>query len=290
MKKVLFVINPHSGVDRKKAMQTLIDETLDAKQFTYEIAWTKYEKHGIDIARKAVLDGIDIIVAVGGDGSVNDLVSSIINTDTSLAIIPKGSGNGLARSLNIPLNTKKAIQVINTGNYVKIDAGKINNQYFVSNAGVGFDAVVTGKFAKSKSRGFKTYLKIIMQNLLSFKPPLFSIEIDGKKIEEHAFMLTIANGIQLGYGFKIAPLANIQDGLFDLVILKQFPKLFALPIAVLAFSGNIHRSRFVTIIRGKNIDIEQTNLINMQYDGESAACNQVVTITMLPQSVNVLVP
>ena len=290
MKKVLFVINPHSGVDRKKAMQNLIKQNLDLQQFTYEIAWTKYPKHGIEIAKKAVLDGIDILVAVGGDGSVNDIVNGILNTDVCLAIIPKGSGNGLSRSLQIPMNTQKAIQLINTGNVTKIDVGKINEHLFVSNAGVGFDALVTDKFSKSKKRGFKAYSKIITQHLLSYKPLLLSIEIDGKKMQESAFMFTVANGVQLGYGFKIAPLADVQDGLFDIVILRKFPKLFAFPIALLAFMGKIHQSRFVTHFRGRHIKIENPNLTKMQFDGESASCDQVVTIDLIAQSLKVIVP
>lgn len=290
MRKVLFVINPHSGVDRKKKLQSLIEENLDSKKFSYEIAWTQYAKHGIEIGRQAALDGIDIIVAVGGDGSVNDIVNGIINTDVSLAIIPKGSGNGLSRSLNIPMNAKAAIQLINSGSLAKIDVGKINERLFVSNAGVGFDALVTDKFKSSKNRGFRAYSKIITQHLLSYKPLLYSIEIDGKKSKEKAFMLTVANGVQLGYGFKIAPDASVHDGLFDIVILSKFPKVFAFTIALLAFTGQIHKSRFVKHLRGKHIKIEHAELTKMQFDGESESCNQIVTIELIPQSLNVIIP
>lgn len=290
MKKVLFVINPHSGVERKKKLLSSIEGNLDSKQFSFEIAWTQYAKHGIEIAKQAALDGIDIIVAVGGDGSVNDIVNGIINTEVSLAIIPKGSGNGLSRSLNIPMNTKAAIQLINTGSVEKIDIGNINGRLFVSNAGVGFDALVTDKFKSSKNRGFRSYSKIITQHLLSYKPLLYSIEIDGKKSKEKAFMLTVANGVQLGYGFKIAPTANVQDGIFDIVILSKFPKVFAFTIAVLAFTGQICKSRFVKHLRGKHIKIEHPKLTRMQFDGESEPCNQIVSIDLLPQSLKVIVP
>lgn len=271
-------------------MQSLIEKNLDLRQFSYEIAFTKYAKHGIEITKNAVLNGISIIVAVGGDGSVNDIVNGIIGSETTLAIIPKGSGNGLSRSLNIPMNTKKAIQLINAGKIVKIDAGKINGHLFVSNAGVGFDSLVIDKFTNSKQRGFRAYSKIITQHILAYKPLHFLIDIDGKKMKEQAFMLTIANGIQLGYGFKIAPLANVQDGIFDIVILKKFPKVLALSIALKAFTGKIHKSKFTIHLKGKHIKIEHPNLTHFQFDGEAQVCNQSVEIEMVPNSINVLVP
>ncbi|HEY9176850.1 MAG TPA: acylglycerol kinase family protein, partial [Flavipsychrobacter sp.] len=139
-KHLVFIINPKSGTDREKAIQQAIDTTLDQQQFTYEIQHTEYAKHGTKLAADAAASGAYAVVAVGGDGSVNDIVAGLAGTDAALAIIPKGSGNGMARSMSIPLKEREAIEVINRGNSIMMDLGYANDRPFISNAGVAFDA------------------------------------------------------------------------------------------------------------------------------------------------------
>jgi diacylglycerol kinase (ATP) len=290
MEKVLFIINPKSGVDRVKALAAVIDQQLDKRRFESEIAYTQYAKHGTILAREAVARGVQIIVAVGGDGSVNDVIAGIRGTEATLAIIPKGSGNGLARSLGIPLEAEKAIRLINRGQKHSIDLGKAGEQLFVSNVGVGFDALVAKKFAKSKRRGMMMYSWIVTKYLWKYKEWTWEIEVDGKKMKERAFILTVANAQQFGYNFKIAPLADLQDGLFDIVILKKYPKVLGALIALRAFRGSLLNSRYVAYTRGREVTIRHAHLNMMQVDGDVHPCSTELKITMLPAALNVLVP
>jgi YegS/Rv2252/BmrU family lipid kinase len=290
MKKILFIINPKSGVDRVKALKSLIDQHLDHSKFEYQIAHTEYAKHGTEISRQGAADGFHIIVAVGGDGSVNDVIAGLHNTNAALAIIPKGSGNGLARSMKIPLDSAKAIQLINKEKKTTIDLGKADGKIFVSNAGVGFDALVARKFAKSNRRGMAIYSWIVTKYLWMYKEKLWEIEVDGTPIKEKAFILTVANAAQFGYNFKIAPDAVLQDGLFDIVIIKKYPKILGAVIAMRAFNGSILQSKYVIHFKGRNITIRHPELSLLQMDGDVYKCGTEVKIEMQPSSLHVIIP
>jgi diacylglycerol kinase (ATP) len=290
MKKILFIINPRSGVDRVKALQGLIEQHLDKNKYTHEIAYTQYAKHGTELARKAAEEGIEIVVAVGGDGSVNDIIAGIHGTKTTLAIIPKGSGNGLARSLKIPLDPAHALALINKGTTATIDLGKADDRIFVSNTGVGFDALVARKFAKSNRRGMAIYSWIVTKYLWMYKEWKWDIEVDGISMQEKAFILTVANAAQFGYNFKIAPLADLQDGLFDIVIIKKYPKILGALIALRAFQGTLMKSKYVLHFKGKNVTISHPQLSLLQMDGDVHKCGNKVKIEMLKASLNILIP
>ncbi|HLS29667.1 MAG TPA: diacylglycerol kinase family protein, partial [Flavobacteriaceae bacterium] len=277
MKKVLFIINPLSGTDRIKALQKDIEKNLDLNVFDYEIIYTQFPNHGEILAVEGVKKNFDIIVAVGGDGSVNDVIKGLYGSPAILGIIPMGSGNGLARSLKIPLNEVKAIQLLNTFHIQEIDVGKADGHLFASNAGVGFDQVVTDEFSNNQRRGFLAYIGIILKNIWFYKPKKWTIEIDGKTTKTNSFMLTVANAVQLGYGFQIAPKSKIDDGYFDLVNVKKFPVLLASLIALRAFSGTIHKSRFVTTQKIKKVRISHPELNQFQLDGENLPCgNEII--------------
>jgi diacylglycerol kinase (ATP) len=288
--KILFIINPKSGVDRVKALEHIINQHLDLNRFDPEIAHTAYAKHGTQIAKEAAAAGIKTIVAVGGDGSVNDVIAGIHGTDSALAIIPKGSGNGLARSLGIPLQAAQAIQVINQNNKQCIDLGKAGERIFVSNAGVGFDALVARKFAKSNRRGMAVYSWIVTKYLWMYKSWKWNITIDGKSYREQAFILTVANAEQFGYNFKIAPLADLQDGLFDIVIIKKYPKILGALIAIRAFKGSLYNSKYVTHFKGKKITIAHPELRLLQMDGDVYPCENEILLEILEQQLNIIVP
>ncbi|KAA5537020.1 diacylglycerol kinase family lipid kinase [Taibaiella lutea] len=290
MKKILFIINPKSGMDRVKALKSLIDQNLDHSIFEYKIAHTEYAKHGTEIARQGAADGFHIIVAVGGDGSVNDVIAGLHNTNAALAIIPKGSGNGLARSMKIPLDSAKAIQLINKEKKITIDLGKADGKIFVSNAGVGFDALVARKFAKSNRRGMAIYSWIVTKYLWMYKEKVWQIEVDGTPIKEKAFILTVANAAQFGYNFKIAPHADLQDGLFDIVIIKKYPKILGAVIAIRAFNGSILKSKYVLHFKGRSITIRHPELSLLQMDGDVYKCGTEVKIEMQPASLHVIIP
>ncbi|MCB0697633.1 MAG: hypothetical protein KDC07_09730, partial [Chitinophagaceae bacterium] len=189
-KHLVFIINPKSGVEREKAIQLAIDTKLDKEQFSYELIHTEYAKHGTELAKEAADKGAYAVVAVGGDGSVNDIVAGLLGTNTALAIIPKGSGNGMARTMDIPLKEQEAIDIINRGNTIMMDIGYANDRPFISNAGVAFDALISKKFANSVRRGFAIYSWLVTRYMWTYKEWEWSITIDGKEIKEKAFIIS----------------------------------------------------------------------------------------------------
>lgn len=291
MKDILFIVNPRAGVDRIKAIAEALQKHLDHKQYSYRIEETQYPKHGTEIARAAAASGVEVVVAVGGDGSLNDIIQGIRNTETILGVIPMGSGNGMARSAGIPLKLEAAIKVLNKNNVHAIDTGLVDDKrLFISNAGVGFDAVVTEAFAHSKKRGFWSYVGIINKKIWSYKPKEWTIELDGKIIREKAFMITVANATQLGYNFQIAPVALMNDGYFDVVIIKKHPKLLSGIIGLQAFTDTLLNNRYVNHYRAKSVKISKDGNHLMQMDGETIDCESTIRIEIQEKSIKLLCP
>src|ERR1044071_4668806 len=166
---LVFVVNQKSGVERRKSIQLAIDKKLNQEKFSYEIVQTEYPKHGTFIARDAAARKVHAVVAVGGDGSVNDIATGLWGSETALAIVPKGSGNGMARTLNIPRDTEQAIDIINKGQITYIDIGFANGVPFISNAGVAFDVLISHEFAKSTRRGFAAYSWLVTKHLWMYR-------------------------------------------------------------------------------------------------------------------------
>ena len=208
-KKIVFVVNPISWTQGKRAILKWIDERINRTLYDYTIVKTQYAGHAEKIAATAAKEKVDIVVAIGGDGTINEIGRALIHTDTALGIIPCGSGNGLARHLQIPLEPKAAIDIINESSVACIDYGKINNIPFFCTCGVGFDAFVSLKFADSGKRGLLTYLENTLHESLSYKPETYEIENeegtvkaslfpkDGKDIRETVFMAFAQEGCPL---------------------------------------------------------------------------------------------
>ncbi len=291
MEKILFIVNPRSGVRRTARTEQLVDRYLDRRQFLPKIVYTTHAHHGLALAKEAVADGFDIVVAVGGDGSVNDVANGIYNTRTKMAILPQGSGNGLARSLGIPLNPRKAIALINKKQTVAIDLASANGHIFVSNTGLGFDVTIADQFRRSQRRGLLVYSWLAFKHLWSYRSKRYKIILDNKReIETEAFILSVANAREFGYGFKIAPPARLSDGLLDLTILRPFPKYMALAIVYRAFAGSLLQSRYVIHDTAKTVSIAQKDTSYMQSDGDYFACITPLQISIIPQALHVIAP
>ena len=239
-KNICFIVNPISGVGRQKVIEKLIDLHLDRTLFDFEIVYTKAAKHATEIAKQAVADNFNILVAVGGDGSVNETAKALIGSNTAMAIMPTGSGNGLARHLKIPLDLKKAMKIINTAKETRIDTIQFNNETFINIAGVGFDAHIGWEFAKFGKRGLSSYLKIIMREFPKYKAKDFELTIDGKTVQKKAFLISFANGSQFGNNAHIAPQADVADGVMDIAILNDFSFFKIAPIAYKLLRKTIH--------------------------------------------------
>lgn len=287
MKKILFIINPISGVGKQRIVENLIDKVLDLQQFTYEIAYTEYAKHAIEISSEFA-PKFDVLVAVGGDGTVNEISHGLIGTNTHLAIIPTGSGNGLARSLKIPLNVEKAIENINKYNSHTIDSATINDKIFVNVAGIGFDAKISHRFASYGKRGLWSYVKLTLNEFFNYSPKKYKLIIDGRVIKKKAFLISFANSSQFGNNAYIAPKALVDDGFIDISLMKKFPLLAAPVVGFKLFDKKVDSSRYVDSFRGKHIMIRRKKAIKAHIDGEPVVFGNDIFIKVQPLSLKVL--
>ena len=223
-RKIVFILNPHSGTDDKVRMPKLIEENINTKAYDYDIVFTEYAGHAADIAKDCASRGIDIVVAVGGDGTINEVARSIVHTNTALGIIPCGSGNGLARHLCIPLDPRKAISLINRACIESLDYGVINDLPFFCTCGMGFDAFISLKFAGAGKRGPLTYIENVLKEGLKYKPETYEGEMEDEKEPKkyNAFLIACANASQYGNNAYIAPKATMTDGLMDVIIMEPF--------------------------------------------------------------------
>ncbi len=289
MKKICFIVNPISGVGRHKVIEKLIDQYLNRKLFDCEIAYTRAAKHATELARQAVTDNFHIVVAVGGDGSVNEITKGLIGSTTAMAVIPTGSGNGLARHLKIPLDLKKAMGVINHAKETRIDSIEFNNETFINVAGIGFDAHIGWEFSKFGKRGFSSYLKVIMREFPKYKVQDFELIMNGTPLHKKAFLISFANGSQWGNNAHIAPLADIADGFMDIAILKDLSFLNIISIGYKLFRKTLHESVHLEIIKAKEVIVKQSNTI-AHIDGEPIEIGQTISIKVNPLSLKVIVP
>ncbi len=289
-KKIVFIVNPISGVFRKDNISDLIEKHLDHSKFIYSVVLTERQGHATEICRERASNGTNIVVAVGGDGSVNEIARGLVGTETVLGIIPAGSGNGLAHHLKIPLSFKKAIDIINQEKVIKIDTGSINDRLFVSIAGIGFDGLVAARFAQNKRRGFLSYLRIVTELYPRYRPRKYRIFYDGKSIKTKALLIAFANSDQFGYHTSIAPEAQIDDGLLDIIIVQK-PMMIEIPfIASLLYWRKIDSSKHIEIFKASELLIKTKKKRWVNIDGEAHRPSKKLYIKVHPQSLNILVP
>ena len=287
-RKALFIINPISGGKKKDNVPQLIEKFLDANSFRATIVCSDGPTHARQIAKEAV-NQFDLIVAVGGDGTVNEVASALVGTDTVLGIIPFGSGNGLSRFLGISMNAAKAIKALNTGRIEIIDSGSLNGHPFFNMAGMGFDAHIAEVFSHGKKRGFFTYLVSSIQEISKYKAQLYHIEIDGAIYEREAFMLSFANSSQYGNNAHISPHASVQDGLLDVCVIKQFPKWRLPEMGIRMLFKATERTGYVEIIRGRQIKVKRRQPGAVHLDGEPHMMGTDMEIKLVPGSIRVIV-
>ena len=288
-KKILFIINPISGVGRQKVIEKLINEKLNKKHFDYELAYTKAAKHAIELSAMGAKENFEIITAVGGDGSVNEVGRSLIGTNSALAILPCGSGNGAARHLRIPMNLSKAMNVLNQACIKTIDTFNVNNETAINTAGIGFAAHIAHEFSKFKNRGFKNYLKIAVRDSMKYKSQHCEIVVNGEVKKLNAFIIDIANGTQWGNNAVIAPGASNDDGVLDLCIVRDFPfRNFPL-MAMRLFTQSIDRSKYVEVVKLKEAVIRQEKTYG-HIDGEPYNMGNELQVKINPLSLKVIIP
>ncbi len=287
-KHILFIVNPISGGKSKIGFKELLNNYLDTNIYDFEVVEAQYPKHAQEIVQ-ANSQSADIIVAVGGDGTINEVAQEVCKTDLLMGIIPMGSGNGLARHLGVPLKPAQAIKALNTAQVQKIDTAMLNDCFFVSVAGVGFDSEVAKGFDQSKGRGFWNYLRVGMQSFFSYKEQAYTIQIDGREIKRSAFMITIANSNQFGYNTKISPLASVQDGFLDVCILRKPAVWHAPALTYKFFNSKAHTSSFLEIIKAKHITITPNPSAYANIDGEIMKVGETVEVKIQEKNLNILI-
>ena len=289
-KRILFIVNPISGHRDKSRFREKVACVLDSGDFAYEVVFTERAGHATELAEEAVGD-YDIVAAVGGDGTLNEVARGLVGTETALAVIPCGSGNGLARCLHIPLNTDKALRLLTQGHIEHIDTGSVNGQLFLSVAGIGLDAQTAHDFAQAPRRGFLTYAHYAVSNYLHPKPETVSITFDEKEtLTCSPMLITFANSNQFGYNAVIAPHASLQDGLLDTCILERPPLVTIPDVVAKLMDGRLDKSRYLTERQAAHITVERPAAGVANIDGEPVMMDAELDVRIAPQNLKMLVP
>src|SRR5579862_2650908 len=289
-KRISVIINPISGGKDKEDLAESILQRLEAKGHDVEILFSQAPYHATQLAREAVTGRhADIVAVVGGDGTINEVGQALIGSDAVLAIIPTGSGNGLARHLQIPLKTSEAIDLLETGVVQTIDTVQINDRPYLGVAGIGFDAEVGWSFAQAKQRGFFTYLITVLKMLPRYSACQYDLILDKEHFSKSAFLISFANSSQFGNGASISPQAKMDDGFLDVVIVKKFPFYAAFEMVYRLFHSSLHRSKYVEVIQCREIHIDTPHL-KAHIDGEPVLFEEGMHVRLIPSSLKVLVP
>ena len=288
--KVQAIINPIAGVGSKRKIPKMLQQMCGEAGFELHITFTEYAGHASIVTRKAIDQGAGCIIAVGGDGTVNEIARAMLHTDAVLGIIPKGSGNGLARELHIPMDSRKALEVIAKGHQTVIDCCQANGRVFFCTCGVGFDATVSQKFAGEKRSWSLTYIKNTIEEYLSYQPEIYDLVVDGKQIQEKAFLVACGNASQYGNNAYIAPHANIQDGLMDITILSPFLPIDIPPLAIQLFTKRIDKNSKIHTMKAETLSIIRQKTGVMHLDGEPIIADKRIDISVIPHSLKVITP
>jgi len=287
---IYVIINPASGTKSKDDLPDIIHHKIDELEYDIKIFFTEREGHGSQLAAEAAEKGVACVIAVGGDGTVNEIAKELVNTDTILGIIPSGSGNGLARDLHIPINYQKAVDIIKEGNVKKIDYGIANDNIFFCTCGVGFDAEVSEKALSKSSRGVLMYAKNMISTFVDYEPKRYKVTTNDGTFEDRAFLVTCANARQYGYNAFIAPHADIQDGKMNISILRPLSPFDVPQTAIQMFSKNLSNNANLIEMVTDEAHIQRDEEGPMHLDGNAIPAGKDIHIKVVKQALNVLVP
>ena len=289
-RRILFIVNPISGHKDKKRFKEHVFSELSGKEVTYEIAFTEHAGHATELAAAAAED-CDIVAAVGGDGTLNEVALGIIGTNTALAVIPCGSGNGLARCLHIPLKTKKALRNLLDGDIQHIDTGSVNGKLFLSVAGIGLDAQTAYDFSQDPRRGFMTYARYVASNYFHYKPDTVNITFDeSEPLTCTPLLITFANSNQFGYNAIIAPHASLQDGLIDTCMINRPPLPNIPSIVSKLLRGKLNESKYLTEYQAAHIKVERPTDGVVNIDGDPVMMPAVLDVRIEPKNLKIVCP
>lgn len=287
--KIRFIINPISGKAKHKGLEDRIERNLDLEKFDFDYFYTQRPKHATELAQTAVLEKIDVVVAVGGDGTMHECAKGLLGCDTALAVLPCGSGNGFAFHFGMKAEIEKAIQQLNSAKMKLIDSCTANGLAFFNVSGVGFDAHIANLFANTKVRGFSSYVKLVLRECANYPAQEYTLEYNGRKEVHKAVIISWANATQFGNGAQISPESLADDGLIDICIIKDFKRYLVPVLLYQLFTGKINHSKYMTIIRTKSVKISCQNGLS-HLDGEGLDLGKEILIDTHPKTLKVFVP
>lgn len=289
-RRIVFIHNPKSGTYRLIPVIPIIERFVNREIYDFSIVSTQYKGHAKELAQEYAAKSYDAVIAVGGDGTVNEVGCGLIGTNTALGIIPCGSGNGLARHMGIPMDPYKAVKWLDKSTFTKIDYGMMENQPFFCTCGVGFDAKVSDSFSKSSSRGVLTYLESIMKEIATYHNDIYKLSFDNSSETFEAFFITCANADQWGNNAYIAPSASLQDGVLDVIAAYPFSVIDAPLIAFQLFNKQIDKNPNVSVRKCKRVTITRNNEGPAHFDGEPVIMGKEIHIEIIHKGLNVLIP
>lgn len=287
--KTFFIINKYSGSGFHKEMETLLVDQCRSRGIEFDFAYTQARAHATALASGAIANGYDTVVAIGGDGTVNEVAQAVVNSPASMGIIPKGSGNGLARHLRIPMHFERALDHVFSSEVVTIDTFRLNGHLSLNVSGIGFDGCIADRFGSYKRRGFQGYARIVLDEIKTFQEFEATIHANGEIMQKKAFVIAIANSSQYGNNARIAPSASVSDQLLDISILRRFPA-YRLDLVYALFAGTIDRSSHCETTRITNATINVDKPMYFHVDGEPTGKAEEFRIELLPTSLKMLTP
>jgi YegS/Rv2252/BmrU family lipid kinase len=284
------VINKYSGGKYRPEVEGRIISACNDLSMECTIEFTQSRGHAIELARNASASRVDMVLAVGGDGTVNEVAQGLVGTSTPMGILPKGSGNGLARHLGVPMNFKNALKVLKNHSILKMDTMLINKNLSVNVSGIGFDGHIANLFANKANRGLIGYTQLTLKEFFRFKefPAIIKIDTEAE-IEANAFIIALANSSQFGNNARISPQASVMDEFFDVCLVKKVPLTQAAGFATKMFTGSLDKSSLVKIQKAKKITIDLKHPVSFHVDGESMGASNHFEVEVQPASLLMMV-
>ena len=290
-KRIAFIVNPNSGNAAKWDTRTLIEENINLNLYeSPDIVYTKARGHARELSGQFCQSGYDVVVAVGGDGTMNEVAGALVHSDTALGVISTGSGNGLARHLKIPQNFEKAVKLLNFAEVIQIDYGLVNKEKpFFCTCGTGFDAYVSELFAQSTRRGMIGYLEKMVTGYFQYERQNYRLLNDEIDLKGKAFVITFANASQWGNNAYIAPNASVQDGVMDISVIADAPIVAIPTLAFKIFTKTIRDDLLVSTLKAKEITVFRDEPGPFHLDGEYYEEEEEVHIRIIPDGLKVMV-
>lgn len=289
VRKVFFIVNKFSGTGYQPALEAAILKAGKKVDNEIELAFTEGPGHATMLAERAVAAGFDTVVAVGGDGTVNEVAKGLLLSEAKMGIIPKGSGNGLARHLGIPMNPGMAVSSLFANQVITMDTFRINGKLSVNVSGIGFDGYIANLFGTDRKRGLQGYTKLVLHEFMQFPEFDALITIGSNQMKKTAFVIAIANSSQYGNNARIAPAASVCDEILNVSVVKKIPP-YRLDFIYSFFSGNIDQSAYCETFPIRHAIIELPAVMDFHVDGEFAGKADRFTIEIQPASLRMLAP